>query len=184
METIPLEKVIEIGVQAGVREALDRISREKEERRKGRYDRRLRNTKLLLKNYRNFQVHCSDSISSLGRYRTNAIDILDELDYGDQDSEFYIESIKASNERTAIIIAHIENMIRIFRYICERSCKPEEVRRYKVIAGLYVDEEEKSAAQLAGELICDPRTVYRDRDEAVKVLSALIFGIDGLKMEV
>ncbi|WP_313563778.1 hypothetical protein [Ruminiclostridium cellobioparum] len=37
-----IDKIIQIGVQAGVREALDRIQKEKEERRKSRYDRRLR----------------------------------------------------------------------------------------------------------------------------------------------
>ncbi len=53
-------------------------------------------------------------------------------------------------------------MLKIFRYMCEKSNRPEELRKYKVIYGLYTDEEEKTAYQLSEELICDPRTIYRD----------------------
>jgi hypothetical protein len=180
---ISLEKIIEIGVQAGVREALDRLAKDKEERRKGRYDRRLRNTKLILKNYQHLVIHCSDSVGSVDKLRENAVDILDEMDLFEMEDELYIESIRRSNERTAIIIAHIEKMLHIFKCVCERSSRPEEIRKYQVIYWLYISSEERTINQLSIELMCDPRTIYRDRDDAIKTISALIFGIDGLKLE-
>ena len=44
-----LDIAIEKGVAAGVKAATDRIEEERKKERKGRYDRRLHNTRLLLK---------------------------------------------------------------------------------------------------------------------------------------
>ena len=183
METLPLEKVIEIGVQVGLRTAVETMRKEKEERRKSRYDRRLRNTRLLLRNYRELVAHCSEAVFRIKKCGGNAIDILDQIDDEELDDDLYIESIKCSTERIALIIAHIDNMISIYRYMCEKSDKPEDFRKYRVIMGLYIDEDGRTIQELANDLICDPRTISRDRDGAVVTLSALIFGIDGLKMD-
>lgn len=180
MEKISIEKIIEIGVQIGVKTALERIKKEKDEKRKSRYDRRLRNTKLLLRNYRNLIIHCTDAVNCIKKISTNAIDILDEFE--DLDENLYIESISRSTERTAIIIAHINKMLQIYKGMCEASKKPEDIRKYQVIKRIYLDDEGILAEDLAEELKINQRTVYKDIDDAVRTLSALIFGIDGLNI--
>ena len=52
-----LDIAIEKGVAAGVKAATDRIEEERKKERKGRYDRRLHNTRLLLKNYQIGRAH-------------------------------------------------------------------------------------------------------------------------------
>ena len=52
LSTRVLEIAIQKGVEAGTKAAMDYLIEEKKAQRKGRYDRRLRNTRLLLKNYR------------------------------------------------------------------------------------------------------------------------------------
>lgn len=175
---ISLDKIIEIGVQAGVREALDRLGREKEERRKGRYDRRLRNTDLLLKNYKTFIAHCNAAIyTSKQLAANNAIDILDEIE--DSDEEVYVQSIMRTKERTAIIVKHIKKVLDYYRYISRRELELE--RRCNVVFGIYIDR--KTYRQLAEEFYCSTKTIERDRKEAIEELSVLIFGVDGLKLE-
>lgn len=179
METMPLEKIIEIGVAVGVREALDRISRHKVEIKNLRHDRRLRNTELLLRNYKNFIVHYKNAIYSSKQLKDqNAIDILDECE--DMDEELYIKSIQKSKERTNIIVNHIKAIIGYYKY--KQSKEPNGLRKFQVIFGLYF--EFKTYQTLSDELFCSTKTIERDRKEAIEELSVLIFGVDGLKLEV
>lgn len=179
-EKMSLEKVIEIGTQVGVRTALETIEKIKAETRNSRYNRRLRNTKLLLQNYRNFLEFKEDAIYS--SKQKNAVDLLDFLSKNIDNEELYIESIKRSTERTAIILSHIDSMIDAFKVISERSLKAEESRRFKIIKAMYIDIPEKNIEDIAKENFIDVRTVYRDRDAGIKHLTVLLFGIDGLKI--
>jgi hypothetical protein len=111
VENMPLEKIIEIGTQVGVKTALETLKKERDEKRKSRYDRRLRNTRLLLREYRKLMIHREESVKSNKR----AIDSLDELEDECFTSSLYIESISQSKERTAIIISHIDKMLEIFK---------------------------------------------------------------------
>ncbi len=175
-----VDEIIKIGTEVGIKAGMEYIRKEKEQRKKGRYDRRLRNTKLLLREYRTLKIHSKDAIYSTTRAK--AIDILDELDNFEYGDELYIESIKKSKERTAVIISHINQMMKIFKQICENSKNIEDARKYKVIHSQFIAEEEITVEELAQQLNVHPRTVYKDIDNAVKTISSLMFGIDGLKM--
>ncbi|EPR07664.1 hypothetical protein L323_19800 [Ruminiclostridium papyrosolvens C7] len=173
-----IDKIIQIGVQAGVREALDRISKEKEEKRKSRFDRRLRNTDLLLKNYNKFVAHCNTALyTSKQLKQANAIDILDEVE--DDEDEVYVRSIMRTRERTFLIVNHIKRILGYYKYITKSE--PEKERKYRVLVGLYIDK--KTYSQMAEELYCSTKTIERDRKEAIEELSVLIFGVDGLKLD-
>lgn len=175
---ISIDKIIQIGVQAGVREALDRISKEKEEKRKSRFDRRLRNTDLLLKNYNKFVAHCNTALyTSRQLKQANAIDILDEVE--DDEDEVYVRSIMRTRERTFLIVNHIKRILGYYKYITKSE--PEKERKYRVLVGLYIDK--KTYSQMAEELYCSTKTIERDRKDAIEELSVLIFGVDGLKLD-
>lgn len=175
-----VDEIIKIGTEVGIKAGMEYIRKEKEQRKKGRYDRRLRNTKLLLREYRTLKIHSKDAVYSLGGAK--AIDILDELDSFEYDDNLYIESIKKSKERTAVIISHVNQMMNIFKQLCENSKNIEDARKYKVIHSQFIAEEEITVEELAQQLNVHPRTVYKDIDNAVKTISSLMFGIDGLKM--
>lgn len=80
MLEIATARGIEKGIEVGVRAAMDYITEEKEKARKSRYDRRLHNTRLLLKNYRSFKKHAEGAIYNAKQVKESAIDILDGLD--------------------------------------------------------------------------------------------------------
>jgi len=182
LSTRVLEIAIQKGVEAGTKAAMDYLIEEKKAQRKGRYDRRLRNTRLLLKNYRALKKHVQGAVFNAKQAKESAIDILDGLDEYCFDDNLYIESIKRSQQRTFIILQHIDEMLKYFRIYCEQSGREEEMRWYRIIMKTYIDEERKTAEQIAEEEHIERRTVYKNINAAIKPLSALIFGIDSLKL--
>lgn len=178
-----LDIALQRGIEAGVKEAMSYLAEEKEKARKSRYDRRLRNTRLLLKHYRSFRKHAEGAIYNAKQARENAIDILDGLDEAALSDNLYVEGIKKSQQRTIIILNHVDDMLRYYQISCERSGKEEEMRRYRTIMAMYIDEEKLTAQQIAEKENVEARTVYKDITNAVKPLSALIFGIDSLKLD-
>lgn len=185
-----LDIAIEKGVAAGVKAATDRIEEERKKERKGRYDRRLHNTRLLLKNYRVLKHHALDTVHTGARANEviseNAVDILDDLEsmgFRKVDDRLYIESIKRSQQRTRIIIEHIDEMLRYWRIDCEQSGREEALRRYRIVVDTYISDDQMTAEELAQREHIEKRTVYKDIKAAMRPLSALIFGIDGIKQE-
>jgi len=163
------------------RVAIETWEKERKKEARQRVDRRLRNTKLLLDNYRSFAAHIRCAVFEASLLDDeSAIHILDMMDA--YDVEYVaIESIKRSTVRTAVIVAHIEEMLGVYRAMCERSSKSEDIRRYRIIKTLYIEECQMSILDIAEQEKVDQRTVYRDRDVAFERLAALFFGIDGMQ---
>ena len=57
------------------------------------------------------------------------------------------------------------------------------MRRYRVIMAMYIDDDKMTAQDIAEKENIEGRTVYKDITNAIKPLSALIFGIDSIKIE-
>ncbi|WP_010271376.1 hypothetical protein [Paenibacillus senegalensis] len=156
--------------------ALDFYKKEQERQNKLKRDRRLRNTKLLLRNYRKFKIHCEENTQSL-----KVLQDPNSLEHINID-ELVIESIIKNKERTAAMIAYVDRMIDIYRVMAERSSKPEDLRRFKIMHDYYIAEEIINAENIAACHFIDKRTVYRDINKACEALSSLIFGVDGIRM--
>ena len=182
-----LDIAIEKGVAAGVKAAADRMEEERRKARKGRYDRRLHNTRLLFKNYRALKHHALGAVHTGAqaneKIEENAVDILEELDDERVDDRLYIESIKRSQQRTRIIIAHIDELLRYCNFDCEQSGREEVLRRYRIVYDTFIGDNQIAAEDLARREHIEKRTVYKDIKAAMRPLSALIFGIDGIKQE-
>jgi len=160
---------------------VDIYKREEEKAKTVRRDRRLRNTKLLLKRYRELQIFDEDSIYDASQIDEDSIDIEELMDpFNDCDKAMTIKSIKGSALRTHIIIAHIKSMVDAYRITCERSSSFEMKRRFRIIYDLYINERAFTIEELADIEGVDRRTVYRDAKDAIKDLSLYFFGIDGL----
>lgn len=183
MDLSDFEKnIVRIAAEEGAKAALRTMENARLKAEKERTDRRLHNAKLLLQNYRMFVIHAGHAV-----YRSD--DILEELpekilgqmmgDAPDRD-EIYIESIKSSKLRTAIIVKHIEDMVSMYEIFCEKSGNEEERRRYRILKMRYMEDPSFDVPSIAAIESVAVRTVYKDLDLAIKRLSALIFGIDGL----
>lgn len=181
---ISKELVLEIAAiagDAGARAAVEAYKKESERSARERADRRLHNTELLLKNYRMFKAYAENAVYSAQDIDEDAYDIIDLMSDRGNDSEMVVESIKQSVARTVTIVTHIDTMLRLYHTYCITAGTPEEMRRWDVVSGLYIEDPPKTIRQLANDHICTDRTIYRDIDDAYGKIAALIFGIDGIR---
>lgn len=184
MSNISFEKAVEIGVQAGVKEALERIEKANKERVKFRHDRRLRNTKLLLRNYNKFKLHCKNAVYTSKKLENlNAIDVLDEVDCIDDES-LYVNSIKKNHDKTYIIVNHINRMLMLYKHSIEKSGDENAIRGYAAMELFYMSKEKMTYDEIAKKLNVSERTIFRDLKKTIEDLSALIFGVDGVRLEI
>jgi hypothetical protein len=172
-----MKEVAKVSAETAVHTALEHLEKEKQRQQKSKKDRRLRNTKLLLKNYRSFVLHCEDIKLEL-RDIEHPDDILEELNT----NEVAVEAIKRSKERTLAMVQFIDQMLLVYRIMCEQSNRPEELRRYKIIEMMYVSEKKFTSEKISDCHSIDKRTVFRDVNKACETLSALMFGVDGIRM--
>lgn len=172
-----VKAVTELAVQEGIKA----YHQEAENQRKIAMDRRLRNTKLLLKNFRELEAHSNNAVFELSKVQDGDLfDILDLMTRDSNDLDMQVESIKTSVGRTQLIVEHVREMLKLYEISCDRSDKPEDKRRYRTIERLYLAEEPWTAQEIASDEGIDISTVYKDLNEAIRRLTALIFGIDGI----
>ena len=179
---VALGRLIQIGTQIGTQTAIDTMKNERQERIAQRFFRRLRNTKVLLREYRKLKAFCENAIYK--KDKESAIQILEEIDSYEHEEELFVEAIKKSKERTLLIIRHIDKMLDVYKIICEKSSKDEHKRKYHIVNSYYLvpEEEKKTIEKLANELFITRKTAYNDIDDAARYLTNLVFGVDGLKL--
>lgn len=167
--------------EVGAKVALERLEQEKKNLHNRSVDRRLHNTKLLLRNYRMLKENVDNSIFGRSQMEESAADILCSM-MNIYDDEVIVDSIKRSATRTAIIVSHVETMLSLYKTYCERSSNELDRRRYEVVYDMYLAEETLKPHEIAKKQGMSKENVYADIKLAIERLSALIFGVDGLKL--
>lgn len=177
-----LKDIYENAAAIGAKEALKMFEQERKKEQGKRADRRLRNTKLLLRNYHMLKEHAENSVFGRTQMEESAIDILESM-MSMYDNEVIIESIKRSATRTAVIVSHIETMFGLYEAYCGNAKNREiEMRRYEVVWDMYMADNTLSAKEIADKQNISTRNVYEDIKVATERLSSLFFGVDGLKV--
>ena len=175
-----IKKICERAASIGAKEAMKKLDSERKKEITRRADRRLYNTKLLLRNYRALKEYADNAIFSREQMQVSAMEMLEAFMQG-EDTDAKIESIRRSTERTVIMIDHIDSMIGIYEAFCEKSKdKNLESRRCEVLKDMYISEPELSADEIAQKQNMSVQNVYKDLKMAIERVSALIFGVDGM----
>lgn len=178
-----VEAAVTDAARLGAEASIKAVEQERKKFRDGRSDRRFRNTKLLLRNYTVLNANCSHAVYDAASAATGEesveeiVEALDEL----LEENLKVESIMKSAARTQLIMRHVNRMLGIYKVVCENSVDEGEQRHYRVIEALYLRDRPLSPTAVAEWEKIDKRTVYKDVDAACATLSALIFGIDGIK---
>ncbi|MCD8364356.1 MAG: hypothetical protein LUC83_00785 [Clostridiales bacterium] len=177
-----LQEIYQDAASIGASEAIKAYEKERKKYNEHRADRRLRNTKLLLRNYHMLKEHAENSVFGRTQMEESATEILESM-MGMYDSEVVIESIKRSATRTAVIVSHIDTMFGLYYAYCENSANPVvELRRYDVIWDKYMADLPLTVSEIAEKQNISRDSVYSDLRIATERLTALIFGVDGLKL--
>lgn len=172
--------VSRLAAEAGAKAALETLEKERQRESREMSDRRLRNTKLLLRNYRVIKEHADNAVYE-AETEEDPLQIMEDLMMPGRSSNVFVESIKRSAARTATIVRHIDTMLRLYQIYCYQYGTNEDTRRWRVIDGLYISDERMTVPELAEQEGVVERTIYKDIDVACERISALMFGIDGIK---
>ncbi|PHV71901.1 hypothetical protein CS063_00010 [Sporanaerobium hydrogeniformans] len=174
-----LIKQVEKRVILAIRNELGQETREKREEK--RYEGKVHNTKLLLRNYKKFKAHCIESqFTAKSLIDKELLEMIRDADNAD-DNRVYIESIMRTKERTAIMLNHIKRVLDFYEYTASESNDDAFKRRAKALNYKYIKGMTNN--EIADKLTIHPRTVDKDIDRAVQEVSPLLFGIDGIKLE-
>ena len=177
-----IQDIYEKAAAIGAKEALKIFEQERKKEYSGRADRRLRNTKLLLRNYRILKEHAENSVFGRTQMEESALDILESM-MSMYDNEVIIESIKRSATRTSIIVSHIETMFGLYETYCNNAPnRGIEMRRYEVVWDMYMADQTLSVKEIAEKQNISKDSVYADLKIGIERLTALIFGVDGLNV--
>lgn len=175
----PKDNIVRVAAEIATNTALEVYAKEKQKEKRMRADRRLRDTKRLLRNYREIKIHTGDAIASLADVANEDYEFFHNLmEDGD---EIEVAAIIRSKARSAIMLAHIDAMIHAYQVISYASVKPEDQRRYRVLESRCLIESPLPIHEIAERENIDTRTVYKDFDAACEKMSALLFGIQWIE---
>lgn len=177
-----LADLINNAAKVATKEAILTYEGQREKEQKNRSNRKLRNTKLLLRNYRMLKEHAENSVFTRIQMDESAFDILESMMML-RDDEVIVDSIKRSATRTAIMVSHVDAMLNLFKIYCESSSNSDiEVRRYEVLKDKYMEYPQLSVKEIAEKHNMSKENVYADLKYSEEKITALIFGVDGLKV--
>lgn len=177
-----LKDIYEKAATIGAKEALKTFEQERKREQGRRASRRLKNTKLLLRNYHMLKEHAENSVFGRTQMEESALDILESM-MSMYDNEVIIESIKRSATRTAIIVAHIDTMFGLYAAYCDKSSNRQiDRRRYEVVWDMYMADRTLTVKEIAEKQHLSRDTIYDDLKVAIERLTSLIFGVDGLNV--
>ncbi len=159
--------------------AMGGAEKEKERWMKERKDRRLHNTRLLLKHYRDFKEHCKQGVYD-SRMVESDTDIMLSL-MSVKDDSVFLNSVTTSILKTRTLIEHMDSMLSVYKSIAKSEGEVES-RRYKIICETYISPKKKTTKELADEMKVTVRTIQTDLKAAEEKLSVLFFGADGIKL--
>lgn len=174
-----IEDMVRIGINAGI----DYIKKHEEVKIGKRKDRRLRNTKLLLKIYRTLKKHLDISDITLNSLKDEELtSILDTLDF-DLEEEKLIHSIVVSSKRTALLVKHLDMTLDYLKYRSKSKHKP---LIYNCIYELFIKESENDVAptyeEVCEQLHISQSSLSRYLNEAYEILAITNFGCDAITL--
>lgn len=173
-----LNRMMGDAAKIGAVTALEKLEEEKDKKRKETSRKKLHNTGLLMKDYRILKAHASQAVFEAAHMEESAADILISM-MSLKDDNMIVESIKKSAERTAIMMAHIDAMLDLYKKWCSSS--ELNLRRYDILYQMYIADQTMTVAELADYYHISKESVYASKNVAIKQLSSLLFGIDALK---
>lgn len=178
-----IEQMVAAGISRGIKQGIELIKSEERLKEKITYDIKLKNTRLLLKNYRKFISACKQATFTEKELESATVEeVLDKLYCTTCDEVTVVQSILASKKRTEIILEHIKNIVNFYIFEAEHSENDIQIRKAHIIYDLYIAGEKKPTEKRMSEKYhVDERQIRRDRNAAIEEIAVFMFGIDGIR---
>jgi len=134
---------------------------------KSTYEKKLRNVKLLLDNYRFLENHIDVPLPELK----------EELPLSNEELELL--SLLGYRARSKEMLEFFKTILSRFQQACD-SDDMELHRQYDIIYELYIAKHRMTYIQLSEKFNVAESTVRRDEKKAIQHLSVMMFGIDSI----
>ena len=158
--------------------AIEMFNRQMEEQRAKAKDFRMKNTRLLVKNYRWLKSYAGNAVSELTQLLSEEELIFLESMGMDNLESRKVESIKDRMVFTQTVLGHIDTMLELYKNKCLNSEREEVRRKWRVLEAMYLTENVGVPDDVADAEHINTRTVFKDLNVAIQDLSGLFFGID------
>lgn len=168
-------KVSEQELAIITRTVIEYLENEKQKQENAKQDTRLRNIKLLLKNYRALVLHCEKIQGDLIKFEDTSIQDLD-IDTISLES---IESIKQSKRKSLALIYFVKGKTEAYK----SSCSTDELKYFRVLEMKYLTPKKYTVQEIAKIENIDRTTVTRYLDKAISQLPVIFFGAEAIKFE-
>lgn len=162
-------------INKATKEAIREYDREKRQEQKRKV---FHNTKLLLSHYNDLKSHVVNAIDDINRLHKHELHESDYIDMERSLDELYISSIKKSKTKTLIMIAHIDMALKALEVKQHKLCSLE---KYQALKMYYLDE--MSYEDIVNHFNCGVNTPRRWMNDMINELSILLFGIEGMKLD-
>lgn len=178
-----IEKLVADGVAKGVKQGIEQYKNEERLREQITFDIKIKNTRLLLKNYRRFEKAFNQAVVTEKDLESATVDeILDKLYCTSYDEVTVVQSILISKKRTEIIMSHIKKITNFYIFDADNSKNDEKRRRAHILEDLYIKgKTQPSMSVLAKRYHISERQVHRDKNVAIEEVAVFMFGIDGIR---
>ncbi len=164
-----MERMQENNIEIAQR-AVRNFVKDEKEKRKNKY---LRNTKLLLRHYNEFQAHANNSITCMKDLKNFEDYLPVETNFNNFDEDVYISSIIRSKTRTILILSHIDCHLKQLEKL---AIKKGIFHKYQMLHDHYING--KTQERIASQNDCYTAQVSKWINEMIIILNKLLFGID------
>lgn len=141
--------------------------------KKSDYEKKLRNTKLILENYRYLEDHVNVGLPKLDTEDEATVAMMPKW-------ELSVYALIGYQSRSKLMIKYIDLVLDQYEEECKRSNDEMQKRRYRVVRALFLNRKTINRDRCAELFNIDHRTVNRDVQAAVHDLSILLWGADAI----
>lgn len=173
-----LDQIVERAAVAGI----DAFRNEEKKARNKKVNRNLHNTRKLLESYRTLKndLQHSDYETEDAQRELRFKCVEDLMEPGETSMDEVMAKEISRLQENAWRKRQIERAIELLKEDCSRPGEPEAMRKYRVIMGLYIQDEKMDYAELAEKENVVERTIYRDASDACKMLAPYLFSVDAI----
>lgn len=132
-------------------------------------DKKLHNTRLLMRNYNTLKEHISSKEGHI------EIRVKFDDEYCIEADYMWLESVARSKSRTAKMIKYVDDKI---IYLRKKFEEKKQYERYRAFEMFFI--EEKTNEEIQEELNCSKNIPKKWSDIVINELSVLLWGIDAL----
>lgn len=140
------------------------------EKQKKKQDWKLRNTKLLLKNYRMLSKHCEEIVEQLEGYEGILF----------SSNELNLQTLMKYKAKTKKLMNYFNSTFSHYKDFCKSQGISGE-RKICALEKMYISNPKMSAEQIAEYYNVDKRTIHRDLKKGIDELTIFLFGVDSLE---